>query len=755
MIKTDSLLFKGLVRAGMKRIELRNRAVIRNDLKCPGLGQRYQVTARIAVQTEFPLACRVFDNDQAQEAFAAHSELGVFCKAQASLGRPSYTQQVALEICGKLPTFVTIIGPTEAEAKRAGIEHFYFRELVKNIITNGFWTRGVLGNYYMDLRDLRDPKIYVSDPQPQLLGMNSIEKAKLAGVNARVYRDRKLEDIFGANMPDRLNSYGEHVEKEISKRNEMLENISGEPFFSQWLHMTRYAAVASRRNHHKYIVASGDIGNSEVNAFVSEFEKDKRFVRFYSDYGNIFIKFNRDSVDIHTEKAVSEGDLERLRGFIDGFRRCYYISDLHLATKGPEDNFGEGKEEDMLALLDEVIRCRSTLFINGDLLDLWKAKYSKIRDAYPRLFEKLKNVRRVIYIAGNHDEAILQEKYHTADITALALAQSGQLSGCVEYDGVSKAFIRRGEGAANDKLLKLLNDVRQIPTMQKLIEKAESMRETNDNSLPASTVRFRLSSDFSLKGFIYDEGSGTFYVDEKVLTENDASGILFGMINDSLQELGECITSEFHNIQIRPYYLDWRMGIFVQHGHQADVPNYHSRVGRFITAALGLIERAHRGTLPRSFEQDIEGMGVFPQALFPDMFWPELKYLQRNIGLCNMLKWYIAARDNEGCAVPIIISGHTHEEQMYGGLSWAYHVMTGGGWAPNTGSWSGVHLINMTRKNIWKKNGNGNKEYDLDKELGRENVIIGTGRDLTLTDRKIVIADSRFPPANMAECQKI
>lgn len=84
--------------------------------------------------------------------------------------------------------------------------------------------------------------------------------------------------------------------------------------------------------------------------------------------------------------------------------RTVWISDIHLGSKGC-------KAEDLLEFLNSI-QCE-TLYLVGDILDLWKFKsgffWPRSHNAIVRKFIDLANSgTRVIYIPGNHDDLFRQ-----------------------------------------------------------------------------------------------------------------------------------------------------------------------------------------------------------------------------------------------------------------------------------------------------------------------------------------------------------
>lgn len=85
------------------------------------------------------------------------------------------------------------------------------------------------------------------------------------------------------------------------------------------------------------------------------------------------------------------------------------VSDLHLGLPH-RDTFGPAKARAFTTLLDRVVERRSVLVLNGDFLELLHERYGAIRHAYPEIFSRLARVRRLVYVAGNHDADILRDR---------------------------------------------------------------------------------------------------------------------------------------------------------------------------------------------------------------------------------------------------------------------------------------------------------------------------------------------------------
>jgi len=83
----------------------------------------------------------------------------------------------------------------------------------------------------------------------------------------------------------------------------------------------------------------------------------------------------------------------------------YCISDLHMGDQGPRDNFN-GREKQLMSLLDMVESNGGRLIICGDLFELWQSNISKVITKRLWLLDRLAKMG-AIYVLGNHDADLL------------------------------------------------------------------------------------------------------------------------------------------------------------------------------------------------------------------------------------------------------------------------------------------------------------------------------------------------------------
>lgn len=136
--------------------------------------------------------------------------------------------------------------------------------------------------------------------------------------------------------------------------------------------------------------------------------------------------------------------------------RTIWISDVHLGTRGCKAEF----------LLDFLKHTESeTLYLVGDIIDGWRMRRSwywaqSHNDVIQKILRKARKGTKVIYIPGNHDEAlrdydgillggIAVRSHHiheTADGRRLLIIHGDQFDGIVQY---AKWLARLGDSAYN------------------------------------------------------------------------------------------------------------------------------------------------------------------------------------------------------------------------------------------------------------------------------------------------------------------
>lgn len=135
--------------------------------------------------------------------------------------------------------------------------------------------------------------------------------------------------------------------------------------------------------------------------------------------GNVVIQANFDEkgcgrIWLKASEHLSENDpaVAQIRDFLSGYFEVNTISDTHFGVGGRADKFlsSKGRVDAFCKFLDRVVKNRSTLVLNGDIFD--DLRHYDARDiirnpAYEEIYSRLRQVRRIIFITGNHDRSAL------------------------------------------------------------------------------------------------------------------------------------------------------------------------------------------------------------------------------------------------------------------------------------------------------------------------------------------------------------
>ena len=368
-----------------------------------------------------------------------------------------------------------------------------------------------------------------------------------------------------------------------------------------------------------------------------------------------------------------------LAAFAAGYCRQVVIADLHLGRQD-RDTFGGAKLPALLDLLDEVIAQRSVLVLNGDFLELMHERYGEIKRSYAEIFERLPRVRRVIYVAGNHDDDILQETIKETRRACRRVAGKNAfaevtLGLCDEW--LLSALPGHGLVPHRRRWLALVRDPRLQPALVEILK-------TRRGS-------FRLSRGFREEAVAFQRRGmrGTpderpqWHIDEHVVHLPDPAGALLRLMADRRQRLDRVITADWGGrVEIVRHYWHPGSGCHFEHGHFA-VPSCHgSRLGRHVSVAAGWAKRLGFTGIEEFFEERIGGL---LRAIYPhDVARECRRFIQRTQAVGQALR-ALAGRGDDFT----IVCSHTHEPVCCGSgpVHHFLQALTGGRYA-NTGAWS-------------------------------------------------------------------
>ncbi|NQU73776.1 MAG: hypothetical protein HQ547_03590, partial [Candidatus Omnitrophica bacterium] len=294
------------------------------------------------------------------------------------------------------------------------------------------------------------------------------------------------------------------------------------------------AAEAGLRD--KFVAVCGEIEQQEAQELTKAFNQHRPDSLRKLGHTIIILKQNQITIESENSKKQAEGDI---LSFIKGFLTFFFISDIHLGS-------GSNKEEDLIAIAQLIDKLKAALKANGDFIDLWRKKFGRIKRTHQKLFAAFKPVRRIDYVAGNHDTDILKRIINDRRSGVVLIAKANQLS-------------------SNDKRYTHLNKI--IAGLEK-----EGKKFRVDE-------KFILSSGFKQEG-IAKEG-WVYYIDKSIfkLYKGREDQRLWQLYNDIQQCLTEEVKRSLGNAQIMEYFLDRSRRIFAEHGHNVDPDNYQTLLG--------------------------------------------------------------------------------------------------------------------------------------------------------------------------------
>ncbi len=372
--------------------------------------------------------------------------------------------------------------------------------------------------------------------------------------------------------------------------------------------------------------------------------------------------------------------------FAEDFCAHVVISDLHLGRRDC-DTFGPHKIPALVALLEEVIWRRCTLVLNGDFLELLHERYGDIKRSYPEVFRLLSHVRRLVYVAGNHDEDILREhiKHTRRAVRARArrhayaevkLTASGGLR--VEYQG-DLALLRRHARAWR----RVFEDPRLLPVMKEILRERGG-RIWLTHGLGEEGVAFKRLGPRDTP-----QERPLWYFDEGVLHRVDPPARLLQLIADRRQRLDKVLARDWgHHVQTVRYWWDPERALYFEHGHFAMPECHGSSFGRRVSTLAGWLKRCGLRRIEHWVEDDLGGL---LGALYPSGTVRETRrFLERFFAVAVLLQ-----RLGEASRPPTILAGHTHQPTEPGtGPVHELLVRATGARYVNVGAWSNRHRRN-------------------------------------------------------------
>ena len=617
----------------------------------------------------FSLAYTSYSNAQALSYLRDHRGFGPVIRSAVESKR----QVFALQTSFRGPSFLGIIGPA------IGTEpvYFDFPESVKAILTQGDWTSIRKSSLLIDLEDAGDPQVYVE---------------RFGRFMARDTRAQEMiRQVLHGALIHRYEA-GLAVEAE---RCENLGILSKIEFFSKNLDFDDSGPLVAEKNvDGSFVAVRGLVHCAEAEDLARELKARKPEV--VKRAGNILISYEDAGVKVMTE-AADQAALEQIESFVSGFLIRVAVSDIHLASGGGEDSFGAEKEAALIKVLDRLIECRGTLVVNGDLLDLWQADFRDIRRTYSRLFYKLKQVRRIIYVAGNHDEQVLESVYREKTEGLIKKADRYCVPGLIMFRPGSSpegdAFVINPNSRREYELLEaFLGHPSSYVCRGKLLQLARNAYYSPEGDFPRKIMTFAITTGLAEEGVVRKPGFMAFYVDRRFLcapATRETISALSKKLSEALDPVPDTLRSILPNLVIVDRHYDQYRGLYFEHGHQADEFNSGSKIGPFVAGVGAWVEKAAALFGWRTVEEDAGLLQLLPQWLDPQKRWQQAAYLERAVALSKMLGWYRQQKELPKSATTVIF-GHTHKAAALSGETDEFlQAFTGDRFA-NTGTWSGI-----------------------------------------------------------------
>lgn len=453
-----------------------------------------------------------------------------------------------------------------------------------------------------------------------------------------------------------------------------------------WLHARHQAATsgdgsaafacAAAHRDRRTVLVTGATDQSEAGALSEALARSNLWSPPL--HGHLHVHFAPAGPLVALEFPAPETE-RRLFERVRRFSRQVVISDLHLGVP-PRDTFGTAKGRVLAALLRQVIRDQSTLVLNGDFLELLHERYGEIRRAYPAVFSLLPRVRRLLYLAGNHDDHILRENIKITRRSTRKLAARHAYGRVVleAADAARPVGLRPGEGVRRARdWTRLLSHPELLPTLRELVWRRGGTLWLS-HGFPQEGVAFRRLGPRDT-----DAEQPQWYFDEELLDHPDAVAHLRKLLADRRQHLDDVLRRDWgEHLQILRYCWNPERGLYSEHGHFA-VPECHgNRLGRAVGMAAGLGKRVGLRQIEHWFE---ERLGGWLRAIHPfDVVRQIRQFAERQLAVATAL------RDlGGGACPPTIICSHTHEVAAVaqGPVHAFLQAATGATYA-NTGAWS-------------------------------------------------------------------
>lgn len=454
-----------------------------------------------------------------------------------------------------------------------------------------------------------------------------------------------------------------------------LENARASAWCRRWLarHEPPHA-VAGRATSAANLFVAGHVEQPEAEALVGDLADAGLWNP--ESHGETLVWCGTTDVQVYTQHPVSVADLI---AYVRGFCEWVVVSDLHLGLPH-RDTFGSTKARDFCVLLDRVIQRRSVLILNGDFLELLHERYGAIKRAYPEIFTQLARVRRIIYVAGNHDADILRDriKQTRRSIRRVALRHI-YAEVRVGLDG--ELWLEARPGIRRLRLARGWTRLLRDPAVQ------EAMMDW----IRHRGGRVFLSHGFAAEGVAFHRlgprdtpaEQPHWILDESLARRGARPQQLLKLLADRRQRLDRVLQADWGGrVEIVRHYWNPARGVYFEHGHAA-IPACHADgVGRLVSLCAGWLKRCGLRRVEHWFEEDL---GDLVRAVHPlGKVREQRLLLERMLAVAT---WLCTAFPES--PAPLMVCGHTHEAAHVGeGAVHTFLAAALGARYANSGAWS-------------------------------------------------------------------
>ena len=434
------------------------------------------------------------------------------------------------------------------------------------------------------------------------------------------------------------------------------------------------AGVAHHAAADATLVVAGAWEQSEAEALVAELVDSGRWQP--AAHGQTLIWCGPEGIDVACERPAAAKDFA---AFARGFGEWVVVSDLHLGLPH-RDTFGPDKARAFCGLLDDVIERRSVLVLNGDFLELAHERYGAIKRGYPEIFARLPRVRRIVYVAGNHDAEVLADRVKQARRTVRGVALRHTYAEVrLGLDG--ECWLERTPTAAGIRHARAWTALLRHPRVR------HQLREL----LEHRHGRIFLSHGFAREGVAFKrlgprdtpEERPQWFIDDSVASQPEAPERLLKLIADRRQRLDRVLQAEWGGrMEIVRYCWNSARGLYFEHGHAAIPACSAGGIGRFVSATAGWLKRCGLRSIEHWFEEDL---GSLLRTVHPFGKVREARLVTAR--LLAVGSWLRAAYPH--AKPPLMICGHTHDAaHAGGGLADTFLFAALGARYGNSGAWS-------------------------------------------------------------------